>query len=111
METEQALPTETPLPPATDTPAPTNTLRPTNTPVIRPADDAAGTATPEQEGDDASTVPSGADTPTPIAPLGGTNGGSGDDALPQTGISTWGALMAALGLAAIFIAARRLRAS
>jgi LPXTG-motif cell wall-anchored protein len=43
--------------------------------------------------------------------LGGTNGGSGDDALPQTGISTWGALMAALGLAAIFIAARRLRAS
>ncbi len=110
METEQALPTVTPPPPATNTPAPTNTLRPTNTPVVRPADDADGPATPELDGGEVSDDGTGANTPTPTSPLGGTNGGSGDDALPETGISTWGALVAALGLIAIFVGARRLRA-
>ncbi len=109
METEEARPTETPPPPATNTPAPTNTLRPTNTPVIRPADDADGTATPELEDGADSSAETGADTPTPVAPLGGANGGSDDEALPQTGIGTWSALVAALGLIAVLIAARRLR--
>ncbi|MCP4426209.1 MAG: LPXTG cell wall anchor domain-containing protein [Chloroflexi bacterium] len=106
METEQALPTETPTAPATNTPTPTNTPRPTNTPVVRPSGDDEVTETPEPSSADADGT---ADTPTPIAPLSGTNGGSDDDALPQTGIETWGALVAGLALVAILFAARRLR--
>lgn len=124
METEAARPTETPVPPPTNTPRPTNTPQPTDTPVVQQAeDDAAATATAEAAIDDTSDDAAAGDaTPTPIAALSngdGTSGSDGssasdsgsDDTLPQTGIETWGILVAAFGLIAALVAARRLRTS
>jgi hypothetical protein len=113
METEAARPTDTPAAPPTNTPAPTNTPLPTNTPVVRQAEEAASqteeAATAAAEGTDEGTAvaDAGVSTPTPIAALGGTNGG--DDSLPETGIETWGIFMAALALVIILFSARRLR--
>ena len=110
METEAARPTDTPPPPPTNTPRPTNTPLPTNTPVVQQAEEEL-TATPTADLLGTSTFPDGTadDTPTPIAALSGGNGGT--DALPQTGIETWGALVAAFGLIAALVVARRLRSS
>lgn len=107
METEAARPTNTPRPPATDLPTlfPTNTPRPTNTPVVNQAEE----ATPDLSGTSAFVTGGGGNTPTPIAAAGTGNAGSG--ALPQTGIETWGAYVAALFLIGVFVVARRLRRS
>lgn len=89
QETELA-PTDTPVPTATpvptDTPVPTPTPKATNTPVIQVP------ATPE---------PGAAPTPT-RTPIGGTQ-------TPQTGIGGLGAALAAVGLLAVILVARKLR--
>jgi len=103
--TEDARPTDTPVAPPTNTPRPTSTPQPTNTPVVQQAEEL--TATPDVPGT-ATAVASGitsGGTPTPISALGG----GGNEALPQTGIETWGALVAAFVLMGILLAARRLR--
>lgn len=105
-ETEDARPTNTPVAPATNTPRPTSTPQPTNTPVVAQAGDDEPTTTPDVPGT-ATAVAAGEtedNTPTPIAALGG-----GDGTLPQTGIETWGALVAAFVLMTVFLVARRLR--
>jgi LPXTG-motif cell wall-anchored protein len=104
METEAARPTETLEPTSTpqSTAIPTNTPRPTNTPVVRQAEE--DEATPDSSG--SSSLGTGGATPTPIAALG-----SGDGSLPQTGIGTWAATIAAVVLLAVLFAARRLRSS
>ncbi len=108
METEAARPTNTPVAPATNTPRPSSTPQPTMTPVVQQAEEEL-TTTPDLSGTVlASGETSGDNTPTPIAALGGSTGGGGDS-LPQTGIETWGALVAALVLIAVLFAARRLR--
>jgi hypothetical protein len=106
METEAARPTDTPKPPPTNTPVPTSTPLPTNTPVLAQAEGDA-TETPDLSGTSIFAGGTGGNTPTPIPGLGGTSGGDGS--LPQTGIETWGALVAAIVLIAIFLGARRLR--
>lgn len=109
METEAARPTDTPpaTSTSTSTPIPTNTPRPTDTPVVAQAEEE--TAVPELAGTSVFGPGTGADTPTPIAPLGGvgTEGGT----LPQTGLSTWAASIAAVIFLAIVVVARRLRNS
>jgi hypothetical protein len=109
METEAARPTNTPRPTATDLPTliPTNTPRPTDTPVVKQAEE--GTETPDFSGTSAFVTGTGGNTPTPIAPLGG--GTTGNGSLPQTGIETWGAYVAALLLIGVLVVARRLRSS
>lgn len=105
METGAARPTNTPIPPATNTPVPTNTALPTNTPVIKQAEEEAMT-TPTTSG--TSIFAGGtANTPTPISSQSG-NGDTGN-ALPQTGIETWGAFVAAFILIAVLWTARRIR--
>jgi LPXTG-motif cell wall-anchored protein len=106
LETEAARPTNTPEPTATNTPTPipTETPTPTNTPVVQQTEevevaDLSGTTVFGPGGLGAS--------PTPIGPLGGGEEGT----LPQTGIATWGATVAALLLVAILFVARRLRSS
>ena len=110
METEAARPTNTPQPPPTNTPRPTNTPLPTNTPVVQQAEEEpTGTPTADLSGTSVFSGGAGSNTPTPIAAL---NGGSGSDSsLPQTGIETWGILVAAFGLVAVLVIARRLRSS
>lgn len=107
METEAARPTETPPPPPTNTPRPTNTPLPTDTPVVQAAEEDEATATPDILATGTAAADSEANTPTPIAALNGSSGGDG--ALPQTGIETWGVLVAAFVLIGAFIGARRLR--
>lgn len=109
METEAARPTDTPEPTATNTPTttPTSTSTPTETPVVPEAEEeeeAAATATlsgtiPFELGEEA-------DTPTPIAAPAAE-----EEALPQTGVETWGVLVAAFVLVVTLVAARRLRSS
>jgi len=105
METEAARPTDTPRPTATDLPTlfPTNTPRPTNTPVVKQAEE----ATPDLSGTSAFVTGGAGNTPTPISAASTGNAGSGS--LPQTGIETWGAYVAALLLIGILVVARRLR--
>jgi hypothetical protein len=115
METEAARPTDTPPPPPTNTPRPTNTPLPTDTPVVQQAEDEE-TATPTADllVTDTSAIAADDSTPTPISALSNGNGGSSsgtDDTLPQTGIETWGILVAAFGLIATLVVARRLRSS
>jgi hypothetical protein len=120
METEAARPTETPVPPPTNTPKPTNTPQPTDTPVVQQAeDDAAASATAASLESTSGEAAEEDSTPTPIAALssGDSSGSStgsdssSDDTLPQTGIETWGIFVAAFGLIAALVAARRLRTS
>ena len=137
-ETAAAKPTETTPPTAapTETPEP-NTPTPTNTPVVEEvdeedalagvedgdttndntgestedgedtADSGDGTDTTEDEGDGTKTDDA---TPTPISALSETGDGTGD-ALPQTGLDTWGIVVAAFVLVGLLIFARRLRAT
>lgn len=108
METEAARPTNTPPPPPTNTPIPTSTPLPTNTPVVQQAEEEpTATAVTDLSGTSIFSGGTADETPTPIAALSGGNGSS--DALPQTGIETWGVLVAAFGLIAALVAARRLR--
>jgi hypothetical protein len=109
MRTEAARPTDTPQasPTSTATSIPTNTPRPSDTPVVAQADEEE-TADSGVSGTRVFGTGAGDNTPTPIAPLGGgTDGGS----LPETGISTLGASVAAILLLAVLVVARRLRRS
>ncbi len=105
METEAARPTETPenTPTTAPTEAATDVPKPTDTPVVPQAEEE--TATPSLLGTSSFVGAGGDMTPTPIASLGS------EGALPQTGIGTWTATIAALLLIAILFGARRLRSS
>ncbi len=109
MQTEEARPTDTPelTPTNTATPIATDTQVPTNTPVVQQAED-EGAATPSLFGTSAFAAGAGDATPTPLGALGN---GSSDGTLPQTGVSTWGATVAALLFIGIFAVARRLRSN
>lgn len=117
--------TPTPLPP-TSTPAPTATPVPTETPVLESSPTAEGdTGGDQTAGGDATpnaaatSIFAGLNTATPSSGgSGGTGGTSGGGtggggttptALPQTGISMWEGLLAAVGLLALVFVARRLR--
>jgi len=103
IETEAARPTNTIVP--TNTPQPTNTIVPTNTPVVSSAKE---TETPIANGTNVFAASGSADsTPTAIAGLSG--GGSGDSALPETGIDAWMAVLAGVALIGVLFGARRLR--
>ncbi len=108
METEAARPTNTPTntPTSTATTLPTNTPQPTDTPVV-PQTEVAEATSQTFPGTSVFSAGSGDSTPTPISAVG--SGGNGS--LPQTGISTWTATIAALVFLAVLIAARRLRNS
>ncbi len=115
-ETAAAQPTSTPEPPpATDTPPPpppTDTPAVTETPVvIKATEKAPETAVPTSEG--GSTTVENTVTPASDSSSGNNNnsgsGTSNSDSLPQTGIETWGVILAALFLVVILITARRLR--
>ena len=130
-ETAAANPTNTPMPTTspTETLAPP-TLTPTNTPVVEEptseiaeagdesedVEDAEG-STEETEDSDAEIVTGtetdadDVETPTPIAALSETNGDGSGEALPQTGLDTWGVVLAAFVLVGLVIFARRLRAT
>jgi len=105
METEAARPTSTPenTPTTVPTAIPTNTPRPTDTPVVQVAEEEE--ATPALSGTSAFVTGSLGNTPTPIGGAAAAGGGT----LPQTGIATWGASIAAVILIGVLIAARRLR--
>lgn len=106
MQTEAARPTDTPVftPTSTATPIPTNTPRPTDTPVVQQAEE----ETPDLSGTTFFAGAIGDATPTPIGALGS---GATDSSLPQTGIGTWAASVAALFLLGVLVVARRLRSS
>ena len=115
--TSTFTPSPTPLP--TDTP--TATPEPTDTAVVQTPEtaepgegDGTLTATPNLAG----TQIFGGDggtfaTSTPISGTGaggtGTGSGTGSDTLPQTGVTTAGAVAIGLGLIAVLFIARRLR--
>lgn len=125
-ETAAAQPTNTtePTPVPTDTPEP-NTPVPTNTPVVEDSEDES-TIDPEgedssegeessdeendagEDGADQGAKPDGDATPTAISGAGDIVGGN-DEALPQTGLDSWGVIIAALGLVGLLIFVRRLR--
>ncbi len=135
-ETVAAMPTNTkePTAAATDTPVP-STLTPTSTPVvgdnaeasIESADDGEdaensnadtaasgdGTGT-DGDGENSDGTTGGKDggdvTPTPISALVQT-GDNSSDALPQTGLDSWGIVVAAFVFVGLLILARRLRAA
>jgi len=113
----ESEPTVAPTSTATSVPA---TTAPTKTAVVeQPPKDTAtpnlsGTSAVEQlavtEETEEGATNSEDSTPTPIA--ASTSSASNDaDALPQTGFETWGTLVVGLLLAAVLIAARRLRRS
>lgn len=124
-DTAALLPTNTPVSTKapTETPAPA-TPTPTSTPVvdetideaavIEAANDnsVAGTETDVSANENVTgdgTVVDGAASPTPISALSETGDGSTGDALPQTGLDTWGVVLAAFVLVGLLIFARRLR--
>jgi hypothetical protein len=118
METEAARPTDTPTSTPTEIPptaTPTFTPQPTDTPVVQaPAGD-----------EDADQLAAAEQTPTPVlagtaifapgqvgatpTPLGLAGGAQTPSTLPQTGLATSGAILAALAFLALAFAARRLR--
>jgi type II secretory pathway pseudopilin PulG len=119
MATEAARPTETPTPTPTEIPptaTATFTPEPTDTPVVQ---------APTGESEDPDQVAAMDHTPTPIlagtsifapgqlgatpTPLALAGPGSAGGTLPQTGLETWGAIVAALAFLGLAFAARRLR--
>jgi hypothetical protein len=128
-DTAALLPTNTPVPTKapTETPAPA-TLTPTSTPVVDDTIDQEaiietgndnsvdGTETDVSANENANenvtgdgTVVDGEASPTPISALSETGDGSNGEALPQTGLDTWGVVLAAFVLVGLLIFARRLR--
>ncbi len=117
MELTSQAPTATPTLAPTNTPQPSPTPTATATPVIQTEGEGEEpeatsvfeeeelTATPEEagagEGDDGSAT---------SGDIAGSNANTGET-LPQTGISVWGGLSAALGLLLIILVSRRLRTS
>ena len=123
LPTDTPTPTETPIPP---TATPTDTPAPTETPVVSTGDEGDETGGDEGDtGDEGDETGGGEADPTatvsvlstPIAgnnaptatPIVATGGDSGSGTLPQTGVSPWGAILAALGLLIVLLGARRLR--
>ncbi len=92
-------PSPTPVPPtATPSPASTPTPRPTATPRARPTPAAVAEETP-------TVVPRQVMTPTP------TTVGEAPNAIAQTGMGSYTALLVGAGLLALLFAVRRLRAA
>lgn len=129
-DTAAAIPTDPPVPTGTPTgtPAPaTETPTPTNTPVVEDTTDeeavieiedgdgvtengdGTDAAADETDGSSDSDAVDEDATPTPISALSETGDGSNGDALPQTGLDTWGVVLAAFVLVGLFVFARRLR--
>lgn len=119
MEMTAQAPTSTPTLQPTATPSPPPTATPTATPVVQ-ADEEADGATAEadgaEEGEESAAAPTSIfndqNTATPEAATAGDVSASNAntaEALPETGISLWGGLAAALGLFFILLVARRLR--
>lgn len=129
-DTAAAIPTDPPVPTGTPTgtPAPaTETPTPTNTPVVEDTTDeeavieiedgdgvtengdGTDAAADETDGSSDGDVADEDATPTPISALSETGDGSNGDALPQTGLDTWGVVLAAFVLVGLFVFARRLR--
>ena len=118
-------PTNTPAPTGTPTAtsaAATETPIPTNTPVVEDTTDeeavignedgVTGEATEADTAGDGSADSGAVDedvTPTPISALSETGDGSNGEALPQTGLDTWGVILAAFVLVGLVVFARRLR--
>jgi hypothetical protein len=105
--TQEAI-TPTPEPTETGTPTPTSSPSPTNTPVIQVEEE---TETPTPDGTSEFELGDG-NTPTPIAiggEAGGDGTGTGTGTLPETGIDTWGAVLAAIVLLGVLVVTRRLR--
>jgi hypothetical protein len=75
------------------------------------------TGTPDAETDETDVEDNGTDgdevdedaTPTPISALSETGDGSNGEALPQTGLDTWGVVLVDFVLVGLFVFARRLR--
>jgi hypothetical protein len=121
MQTEAARPTDTPTPTPTEIPptaTATFTPQPTDTPVVQAAagdddedpDQLAAvdqTPTPVLAGTAIFAAGQLGATPTPISLAGPAPAAGGT--LPQTGLETWGAIMAALAFLGLAFAARRLR--
>ncbi len=82
----------------TDTPLPTHTPVPTNTPI----------PTPTPRATDTRVLPV-ADTPAPGSTATPTRTPVGGSQTPQTGIGGLGAVLAAVGLVALILVARKLR--
>ena len=136
-DTAAAMPTDTPVPSSTPTGTPEPpTVTPTNTPVVEDTSEEDALAELEDGSDvdgaedgetgegtvtdgesdtsdigDGSDVADGDSTPTPISALSETGDSGNGDALPQTGLDTWGVVIAAFVLVGLFIFARRLRTS
>jgi cytoskeletal protein RodZ len=121
METEAARPTETPTPTPTEIPptaTPTFTPQPTDTPVVQ---------APAEDEESADQLAAAEHTPTPVlagtaifaagqvgatpTPLGLAAPAQTPSTLPQTGLQTTGAILAALAFLTLAFAARRLRAA
>ncbi|GJM42942.1 MAG: hypothetical protein DHS20C20_32240 [Ardenticatenaceae bacterium] len=130
-DTAASAPTDTPVPTTspTETSAPA-TPTPTNTPVVDNTTDEGATIETENDNDavdddaesdgsanendsenstDESTTVNDDASPTPISALSETSDGSNEEALPQTGLDSWGIVLAAFVLVGLLIFARRLR--
>ena len=128
-DTAASIPTDTPVPTTspTETAAPA-TSTPTSTPVVEDTtdeqavietgndnnnDDVETDATANENDSEENTNEGPAadeeTSPTPISALSQTGDGSNEEALPQTGLSTWGIVVTALVLVGLLIFARRLR--
>ncbi|MDA0243279.1 MAG: hypothetical protein OT477_07670 [Chloroflexi bacterium] len=135
MDLTASAPTNTPTPlPPTNTPVPTMTATPSPTATVEATAEGEGEEGEEgEEGGDegtpnaaATSIFGGLNTATPSSGgsggtggTGGTGGsggtgtggtaGTGGGTLPQTGISLWEGVLAAVGLLALILVARRLR--
>ncbi|MDJ0756526.1 MAG: hypothetical protein QNJ45_23535 [Ardenticatenaceae bacterium] len=120
MELTANAPTETPtpLPTATATPVPTAT--PTVTPVVQAEDDEGDEVAEDvtrifdedddEEDDDEVAADEDDDTADTVGSADvSANTGNATETLPETGISIWGGIAAALGLIFLMFIARRFR--
>lgn len=117
MELTAQAPTFTPTPPPTLTPTPIPTATATATAVVEPPTADAGDgvdddATPVFDDDGDGNGEDGGDGSDETVGSADVNANSGNSAetLPETGITIWGGIAAALGLIFLMFAARRLRA-
>lgn len=120
MELTANAPTETPTPLPTFTPTPVPTSTPTVTPVVQAEDDEGDEVAEdvtrifgddEEEDDDEAVVDDDdEDTSGTVGSADvSANPGNATETLPETGISIWGGIAAALGLIFMMVIARRFR--
>lgn len=116
MELTAQAPTATftPTPPPTNTPTPIPSATPTATEVVDPGTDDDGEdgnedATPVFDDDGDQTGDGGSDETVGSADVSANTSGSAEE-LPETGLSIWAGVIAALGLLVLMVVARRLRA-